>query len=354
MGQKSKLKKYKVTKKTLNLLDISSEKQENTTMNRIFSLFEEKKFESSLALLGVIFTCILIFLLNTPVVDKRVEIQKKNIENPLTIKREKIAQGLLEDIVAKAFYVLDLQTGKVVFSKNETEKLPLASLTKLMSTLVISEKLPEFTSIPITKESIKIQGDSGLFLDEKWKLKDLIDFSLITSSNDGIVALSSVLNAFESSLMLSTVDLMNKKSVELGLTNTEFFNETGLDINPGKNGGYSSAKDTANLISYILQNKKQLLLATSNSEKTITSESNLVHIAKNTNELSEKIPSLIASKTGFTDFAGGNLVMAFEIGPTKPVVAVVMGSTIEGRFTDMENIVRATYNYYSDFDFNIK
>ena len=323
-------------------------------MDRIFSFTRERKTESLLVSWGVIFTLLLIFLLNTPIADKKAEIQKINKENPITIKREKIVKNLSDNVEAKSFYVLDVLTGKVIFSKNENEKMPLASLTKIMSTLVISEKLPSFTSIPITKASIKTEGDSGLFLNEEWKLKDLIDFSLITSSNDGINALSSVLNAFGSPENITVVDLMNQKARDLELTNTEFFNETGLDIKDGGSGGYSSAKDTANLISFVLRNRKDLLSATANPKLKITSESNLVHVATNTNELSETIPSLFASKTGFTDSAGGNLAIAFEVGPTKPVIAVVMGSSINGRFSDMEKIVNATFGYYSDLDFKVE
>jgi D-alanyl-D-alanine carboxypeptidase len=123
-----------------------------------------------------------------------------------------------------------------------------------------------------------------------------------------------------------------------------------LDLDSGGSGGFSSSKDTANLISYILKNNMSLLSATAAPESKITSESNIVHVAKNTNQLSEKIPSLIASKTGFTDLAGGNLAISFEVGPSKPVIAVIMGSSIDGRFTDMEKVVNSTLQYYSNLD----
>ncbi len=322
-------------------------------MNRIFSFLKEKKLESGLAITGVVLLCVLIFLLNSSATSKTAEIVNNNLENPTVLKHTKLLENLSENIQAKAYYVVDLQNGKILFSKNENEKLPLASLTKLMSSLVITENLPSFTLIPITKEAIALQGDSGLLFKEGWKLKDLMDYSLITSSNDGISALASVLDSFESPENTNTVKMMNARAKELNLSSAEFFNETGLDLDNGGSGGYASAKDTANLIAYILNNNASLLSATAYTDLEFTSENNITHNAKNTNQLSENIPSLIASKTGFTDFAGGNLVVAFDVGPSRPIVAVVMGSSIDGRFSDMENIVSSTFDYYSDLDFNI-
>lgn len=317
-------------------------------MDRIFSLFRERKEEVYLATAGVFFVCFLIFLLNFPIVDKKTDFIEKGNEDLVALKIDNLTKKLNENIEAKSFYVLDIFTGQTIFAKNENEKLPLASLTKIMASLVISEKLPSFTSVPITRESISLQGDSGLYLNEEWKLKDLMDFTLITSSNDGIFALSSVLNAYESLDMTNTVELMNRRAGELGLKNTEFFNETGLDLSEGGSGGYGSAKDTATLIAYILNNSPEILSATAYPETVISSENDIAHTAKNTNLLSEKIPSLLASKTGFTDSAGGNLAVAFEVGPSKPIVAIVMGSSIEGRFSDMEKVVSATFSFYSD------
>ena len=67
-----------------------------------------------------------------------------------------------------------------------------------------------------------------------------------------------------------------------------------------------------------------------------------MHTATNTNEVVGSIPGLIASKTGFTDLAGGNLVVAFDAGINRPVIISVLGATKDGRFTDMEMLVNAS------------
>jgi len=74
---------------------------------------------------------------------------------------------------------------------------------------------------------------------------------------------------------------------------------------------------------------------------------NYVHNAKNTNDSAESIPGLIGSKTGFTDLAGGNLVVAFEIEPGHVIVISVLGSDKEGRFQDVNKLYKATLNYFS-------
>ena len=67
--------------------------------------------------------------------------------------------------------------------------------------------------------------------------------------------------------------------------------------------------------------------------------------ARNTNQETGKFPLLIASKTGYTDLAGGNLALAFDAGFNRPIIIVVLGSSYEGRFADAEKLVWATLAY---------
>ena len=70
------------------------------------------------------------------------------------------------------------------------------------------------------------------------------------------------------------------------------------------------------------------------------------HNVENTNTSAAAIPGLIGSKTGFTDLAGGNLAVVFDVGLSRPVIAVVLGSTKETRFTDIEQLVNATFTHF--------
>ena len=267
-------------------------------------------------------------------------------------KAEKIVKSDAFDslnLVAKSVYVFDVVTNKVLFKKNEFVQLPLASLTKLMMALTAVELFPKDEHLTIKKEFLSEEGDTGLLSGESWKLKDLIDFSLLVSSNDGARSIASVVGAFDlknEDYELGRKDFVNKMNVkaeELGLKQTYFVNESGLDLG-SVSGGYGSAIDVSKLLQYILQNRPEILEATKYQNININSL-NKVHPAKNTNTGVSGIPGIIASKTGYTEMAGGNLAVAFDSSIGQPIIVVVLGSSLDGRFTDVESLVKASLKY---------
>lgn len=253
-------------------------------------------------------------------------------------------------LVAKAVYVYDVNANKVIYEKNSSSQLPLASLTKLMTAVTAMELLPKDSQITIKKEFLAEEGDTGLLANESWKLKDLLDFSLVSSSNDGARSIASVIGAFD--LKTDDYDLgrkdfitkMNQKAEQLGLTQTYFINESGLDVSTSTSGGYGSAQDVGKLLQYILTKKPDILEATKHTNAGIPSDTK-VHTAKNTNVEVSNIPGLLASKTGYTDMAGGNLAVAFDPSLGRPIIVVVLGSTIDGRFDDVNTLVKASLEY---------
>ncbi|MDO8565311.1 MAG: serine hydrolase [bacterium] len=253
-------------------------------------------------------------------------------------------------IEARAAYVYDARTKTVLYAKNENIRMPLASLTKLMSALVATELSSDYTTVVVSRDSIATDGDSGLLSGERWNLKDLLDFSLITSSNDGIRAVALTLGALDRSdvtsdeILTDFVGEMNKKASVLDLKNTYFWNETGLDESEVKGGAYGTAKDMATLLEYIITYHPQVLEATQDASATISS-AEFSHPAKNTNSLAGEIPGLIASKTGFTSTAGGNLVFAFDPELGRPIIVTILGSTSDGRFEDARKLINATLEY---------
>jgi D-alanyl-D-alanine carboxypeptidase (penicillin-binding protein 5/6) len=192
---------------------------------------------------------------------------------------------------------------------------------------------------------------------ERWKVKDLIDFSLTTSSNDGIRAVairagSKLAGTEDADASLDAfIHAMNKRADELGMKNTYYLNETGLDVSVNKAGAYGSAQDQAKLFEYVLSKHPELLEATQNGRSTISSLDK-VHVAKNTDILTNVIPGLRASKTGFTDIAGGNLIIAFDPELNHPVVVSVLGSTETGRFADVKKLVNTALAWISLRDLN--
>ncbi len=255
-------------------------------------------------------------------------------------------------ILAKAAFVYDVRENRVIYKKNEVAQLPLASLTKLMMALTAVKIFSKDSHIMIKKEFLEEEGDSGLLADESWKLKDLLDFSLVVSSNDGARSVASVIGASNlktNNYEMGRKEFINKMNVtaqDLGLKQTYFVNESGLDIGD-VSGGYGSAMDIEKLMQYILINNPELLEATKYASLSIDSMHG-VHIAKNTDQDIKVIPGLIAGKTGYTSLAGGNLAVAFDASIGRPIIVVVLGSTEAGRFSDVETLVKATLAYINN------
>ncbi len=247
-------------------------------------------------------------------------------------------------ISAKAAYVFDVRSGRVLYSKNKEAQLPLASITKLMTAVISTEKLSPESRVLINKQALAAEGDSGLVLGEKWDVKDLISFTLLVSSNDGARALAYAAGAINKKSNIKAgdvfVNLMNKKAQKIGLTQTYFLNPTGLDTNEYTSGGYGSAKDVVSLFYYALLHTPTSLDATREPSVYYLSLDNKLHNGNNTNRSTNNISGLIASKTGFTDLAGGNLVVAFDAGINHPILIAVLGSTSEGRFKDVEMLAQ--------------
>jgi D-alanyl-D-alanine carboxypeptidase (penicillin-binding protein 5/6) len=255
---------------------------------------------------------------------------------------------------ARAAVVYDVAAGKVLYEEQSREKLPLASLTKIMTSVVALESLRSDSHIAVSQNAIDTEGDSGLIAQERWNLKDLVSFTMLTSSNDGADALAASVGgiwqttpetAAEYEKVDSFVGRMNLRAHELGLKNTSFVNPTGLDEPGGAPGAVGTAEDMAMLLAHAWREVPDALAHTDRTAYSFTSADGVTHYAENTNEYVERIPGLIGSKTGFTDLAGGNLAVMYNAGLDHPIVVVVLGSTREGRFEDVQTLVDATYDY---------
>lgn len=263
----------------------------------------------------------------------------------LAERREEAMQSAFGQITleAKAAYVYDAVEERELYSKNGTLPLPLASLTKLMTSLVVIEASPGALTVTIGREALQKEGDTGLLAEERWGLPELVGFTLTTSSNDGAFALAAALAPYlqDTEGNPSTFErAMNGKAKSFGFTSMYFSGSTGLDEGSVV-GGYGSAKDVALLLAYLVGRHPEFLEPTAYETASFAS-ADALHNAENTNKRVASIPGLIASKTGFTDLAGGNLAIAFEHGPARPIIVVVLGSSQEGRFDDVEKLVKKT------------
>ena len=236
-------------------------------------------------------------------------------------------------LAAKSAVLYDLTGAKVLYQKNAYEQLPLASLTKLMTVeVVLSLKSPD-TPVQITRSDLSPSGDSGFRVGQTVMLGDLIKFALVASSNDAMEAAAA-------SLGDGFIDKMNTAAAAMGLTKTRFFNATGLDINQKASGAYGSAYDVARLAAVFYKNHPDFFELTTRADVSIDQNGKELRAAATAAPL-QNIPGFVAAKTGYTDLAGGNLVAVFDLEPGRTVVAAVLGSTREGRFSDAVILLEA-------------
>lgn len=248
-------------------------------------------------------------------------------------------------LLGKAAVVFDVATGEVLYSNNADETLPIASVTKLMTALVTYEMMPSLdVAVTIPKQHVS-EEYTALQPGDTFTARNLLDYTLIVSSNEGALILADLVAKSALGTNATTDDFvraMNIRAQSLGLTATTFRNPTGLDINATTAGAVSSARDIATLLAYITNTYPDLLAATTEPTKRFVGGNGFVYDAVNTNGVVRAIPGLRASKTGFETLAGGTLAVAFDAGLGRTIAVIVLGSTRNGRFEDVLQLVEAT------------
>lgn len=251
------------------------------------------------------------------------------------------------NLIAQSYIVYDPLTGQQITSKNQQTSYPLASVTKVMTAYVAHKNIAIDENIIIQEDDLSPSGDSGLRAGDIWKRDDLIAYTLSVSSNDGARALARTAGKSLSGIAADTdiqvksfIVEMNNVATQMGLASLLFYNESGLDIDTQTNGGYGNALDVAKLFAKVHINTPEVFQNTVTNISYISSGER-INKTKNTNTIASSIPGLAASKTGFTDLALGNLGVVVEMGPGSPVVIVVLHSTKDGRFSDVEILRKA-------------
>lgn len=242
-------------------------------------------------------------------------------------------------LTAKAAIVYDLKTGQVLYGKNEESQLPLASLTKLLTVYAALDTFPKDATISISGSALAEEGDSGLILGDRFLLSDLARFALVASSNDAAAAIA---QAAEERRASSGAKLLASAAEAAGLTQTYATNGTGLDESVTVSGGYGSAHDVAVLAGGLLAKAPEIVEATTHASISVDTLDGRVITSKNTNQEVPAVPGALLSKTGYTDLAGGNLAVVFDAAIDHPIAIVVLGSTREGRFSDVDRLLSAT------------
>ena len=275
--------------------------------------------------------------------------QALQIEGPKLSSAELLAKQLslnIPPVSAKAFLIYENENGSDVnlISSNTTEKLPIASLTKLMTAVVASEN-PNFEKpIQITaQDQVNVSPSLHLQTGDTVMPIDLVKSMLVGSANDAAQTLA---NHFPNEAAFLAA--MNAKAQSLGMTDTNFTTPIGFDTP----GNYSTATDLQILVNYEGSNFDYASLGR-DSSYSFTSLAGNVYKIKTSNDLIPSHPDLISIKTGQTTDALGNMIVrAFgsEIQPS--VIAIVLGS--EDREKDTLSLVDYTLqNLSAGFSQNI-
>ena len=240
--------------------------------------------------------------------------------------------------------LIELSTGKVLYEKEaDIEKAP-ASMTKIMSMILIMDAIHDksFTleDTVLISENASGMGGSQVYLNtgETYKVKELLKSIAIASANDAVVALSEKVAGTEEKF----VEMMNNKCKELGCTHTNFVNPHGLDAE----GHYSSARDMSIMASYLIGNYKEILDYTSIYEDYLNRPDGSNTWLVNTNKLVRFYDSVDGLKTGFTSNAGYCLTATAEKNGMR-LISVVMGvDSPDNRTSDTVKLLNYGFNSY--------
>ncbi len=244
-----------------------------------------------------------------------------------------IAQGPSLQTSAKSVILMEQSTKEVLYENNPDEHLAIASVTKIMTMLLIMEaiddgKIAMEDMVPVSERAMSM-GGSTMFLEagEQLSVYEMLKGIAVASANDGCVAMAEFISGSEENF----VDEMNKRAQELGMTNTNFVNTNGLDVE----NHYSSAKDVALMSAELLKHEKIFEFTTIWTDKMHDGKFDLA----NTNKLIRFYQGANGLKTGSTDEALCCLSATAKRDDLQ-LIAVVLGApTSNDRFNDARTLL---------------
>jgi D-alanyl-D-alanine carboxypeptidase len=208
----------------------------------------------------------------------------------------------LDNIQAKSFLVYDVSSGAILADQETNQPVAIASLTKLMTALVVYENMPSFKeTITVTpKDLFAVEPSLGLVVGDQITVGDLFYAMLVGSANDAALALA---NHVETETGQNFIELMNATAKKLGMTNTHFSNPLGFD----SEANYSTANDLHQLVQAV-QERQAFSLVGRNQSYSFASVAGNKYSVKATNTLIGGNKGLYAIKTGFTNLAQGAMI----------------------------------------------
>ncbi len=295
-------------------------------------------------ILCAVLTGLLIFPLNILATTVSSECDISDINIPIDATLTNAAIGTKLDIKAKSAILMEKNSGKILYEMNADQKIPPASITKIMSLLLVMEAIDQnkikIDDVITASEHACSMGGSQIWLEpnEAMTVDDLLKAAVIASANDATVVLGEHIAGSEEGF----VAMMNEKAKALGMTNTHFVNATGLDAEGHLSTAHDIAIMSAQLLKYdLIKNYSTVWMDTLRDGK-----SELV----NTNKLVRFYEGTTGLKTGTTSGAGYCLAASAERGGLELVAVIMAGDTSADRFNGAKKLLDfgfANYEYAS-------
>lgn len=241
-------------------------------------------------------------------------------------------------LTARAALAYDFSSGSILYTHNFDQKLPIASLTKLLSALVVVNSGHLDDVVEVKAEDIRVIGpNTGLVAGEKITAYDLTKAMLISSHNDS----SRTLARHVGGTVENFVVMMNNQAKEYGMFYSNFTNPIGFD-DPNH---YSTAQDLTILIKKFMEEPRISVLVSKPEDEIKALNMPITHKVNTTNKLLLENPTVVGIKTGYTTEAKGNLAIR-SIDDKSDVVTIVLGS--DDREEDTRKVlewVRSVYRW---------
>lgn len=278
---------------------------------------------------------------NEECTDETCKIKEENEQTTKETDEESKDDGLLTD--GKSAILIEASTGKVLYQKNAHDRYAPASMTKIMSMILIMEAIEDgklkWTDTLVASEHAASMGGSQIFLqpNEKMKVKDLFKAVAIGSANDATVVFAENIAGTEDKF----VEKMNAKAKELGLKDTNFKNAVGLD----EANHYSSAYDMAKMAQELVKHEKIFEFTTIYEDYLRQNTDNKFWLV-NTNKLIKTYEGADGLKTGYTKEAGYCLTATANKNRMRLIATIMGASDSKKRNSNMATLLDYGFNSY--------
>ena len=263
------------------------------------------------------------------------------IYNNINVSYASVINKNYVDIQVPAAVVIDFDTGRVLYDKNGDEKRKMASLTKIMTSILLVENCDMEEQIEVPKKAAQIGGSTvGLKAGDIVTAKSLLYGMLLPSGNDCAYTVAIHLGG----TIENFAKMMNDKAKVLGLTSTNFVNPHGLD----NENHYTTAKEMAYLTRYALKNP--YIDEAIKTKSTTINFGSFTKTLNNTNSLLRTYEKADGVKTGFTNGAERCLVSSATDNDRRYICVLLGATTTKIRFNTSKLLLEETFKKYKTMD----